>query len=71
MEKVTKSRHIAKTLTWRLIATIDTFIIALVITGKIDWAIGIASIEVLTKMILYYFHERIWYKHIRFGVRNV
>ena len=60
-------RHLTKTLTWRILATTDTFIIAWLITGKIDWAAGIATIEVATKMILYYWHERIWYKYIRLG----
>ena len=62
-----KKRHLSKTVTWRVLATTDTFIIAWLITGKIDWAAGTATIEVATKMILYYWHERIWYKYIRFG----
>tara|TARA_B100000989_G_C19498466_1_gene453157 strand:- start:535 stop:756 length:222 start_codon:yes stop_codon:yes gene_type:complete len=62
-----KQRHLSKTFTWRVIATTDTFIIAWLITGKVDWAAGIATIEVATKMILYYWHERIWYKYIRLG----
>ena len=70
MEKIEKKRHLAKTLSWRVIATSDTFLIAWLITGSINWAAGIASIEVLTKMVLYYFHERLWYKYIRFGVKS-
>ena len=53
MEKVEK-RHLAKTPAWRALATTDTFLIAWIITGKLDWAAGIAGIEVLTKMVLYY-----------------
>jgi uncharacterized membrane protein len=74
MEKIERKRHLAKTLTWRVLATTDTFLIAWLITGKVDLAAGIAGIagiEVLTKMILYYWHERLWYKHIKFGVKNV
>tara|TARA_B100001057_G_scaffold447231_1_gene486567 strand:- start:731 stop:946 length:216 start_codon:yes stop_codon:yes gene_type:complete len=71
MEKIDKKRHLAKTLTWRILATTDTFSTAWIITRKIDWAVGIAGIEVLTKMILYYWYERLWYKHIKFGVKNV
>ena len=67
---VDKSRHLAKTLTWRIVATTDTFLIAWLITGKIDWASAIAGIEVLTKMFLYYAHERVWYKHIKFGIKK-
>ena len=70
MEKVSKKRHVAKTLTWRVLATTDTFLIAWLITGQVDWAAGIASIEVLTKMVLYYWHERVWYNHIKYGVNQ-
>ena len=55
-------RSLAKTLTWRIVATTDTFIIAWFITGEWTWASAIAGIEVLTKMFLYYGHERVWNK---------
>ena len=55
-----KKRSILKAATWRITASLDTFIIAWIITG--DWKIGgsIAGIEVITKIFFYYFHERIW-----------
>ena len=49
-----------KAVTWRIVGTIDTMIISYLITGKITVALSIGSVEVFTKMILYYFHERIW-----------
>src|SRR5512138_2042592 len=49
-----------KAITWRIVGTIDTMIISYLITGKVTVALSIGSIEVFTKMILYYFHERIW-----------
>ena len=55
-------RHLAKTLTWRFIATTDTIIIAYLISGDLNSGLKIGGIEVLTKMILYYLHERIWFK---------
>lgn len=55
-----KKRSLVKTLTWRFIATTDTIIIARIITGSWTVGFGIASIEVLTKMALYYLHERGW-----------
>lgn len=55
-----RTRSLVKTLTWRVVATTDTFLIAWLITGHIDWAAGIAGIEVMTKMFLYYGHERVW-----------
>ena len=69
MKSISKKRHLAKTLTWRVLATTDTFIIAWIITGTVSFAASIASIEVLTKMVLYYWHERAWYKYSRFGVK--
>ena len=71
MKSVAKKRHLAKTITWRIIASLDTFLIAWLITGRFDWAGTIAGVEVLTKMILYYFHERAWYKFSQFGVQEM
>lgn len=56
---------VMKTLSWRLIGTMDTMIISYVITGKLDVAIGIGGVEVFSKMILYYLHERAWLKFIK------
>lgn len=60
--RVTKSRSALKAITWRAIGTADTFLISLFITKKPFLAASIASLEVLTKTILYYFHERGWNK---------
>lgn len=49
-----------KAITWRIIGTIDTMVISYLITGKVTVALSIGSVEVFTKMILYYFHERLW-----------
>lgn len=59
-------RHILKTITWRIIGTIDTIVLAWLITGDPSTGLKIGGIEVITKMILYYIHERVWYK-IPFG----
>ena len=53
-------RSFAKALSWRILGTADTVVISWLITGKISMAISIGSIEVITKMILYYGHERLW-----------
>jgi uncharacterized membrane protein len=60
--KVTKSRSAVKAITWRTVGTADTFIISWFITKEPVTAAGIASFEVITKTILYYFHERGWNK---------
>jgi uncharacterized membrane protein len=51
---------------WRTIGTLDTIIISVFITGKLDLAIAIGGVEVFTKMALYYLHERTW-NRIKFG----
>jgi uncharacterized membrane protein len=53
-------RSIAKALSWRVVGTLDTLLISYLLTGKITLAASIASIDFLTKMVLYFFHERIW-----------
>ncbi len=64
--KASRKRHIAKTLTWRIIASGTTFILAMIFfrddPNATEKATGIAIAESILKMIFYYFHERAWYK---------
>ncbi len=53
-------RSVAKALSWRVIGTLDTLVVSYVLTGKISIAASIASVDFLTKMVLYFFHERLW-----------
>ncbi|TAL62295.1 MAG: DUF2061 domain-containing protein [Bacteroidetes bacterium] len=53
-------KSIMKSISWRIVGTIDTMAISYFITGRVTIALSIGSIEVLTKTILYYFHERLW-----------
>lgn len=64
-----KQRHLIKTVTWRVIGTLDTMIISWVVSGDPMVGLQIGIVEVLTKMILYYLHERVWYK-VDFGLRS-
>ena len=60
-----KREHIisfCKTCTWRVVASADTFLLSWLITGDVTMGASIASLEVLTKMFLYYAHERQWEK---------
>jgi uncharacterized membrane protein len=59
-----------KAISWRVVGTLDTTILAWIITGSIEIGAMIGGVEVITKTILYYFHERVWYNHIKFGVRD-
>ncbi|WP_308990378.1 DUF2061 domain-containing protein [Mariniflexile litorale] len=60
MFKINK-RHLAKTMTWRAIGTLDTFLLSWYISGDIFTGVKIGATELITKMILYYFHERLWF----------
>jgi uncharacterized membrane protein len=60
-------RHIAKTITWRIVGTIDTMVLSWWITGNPLTALKIGGFEVCTKMVLYFLHERFWFK-INFGL---
>ena len=53
-------RSLAKTISWRAVGTLDTILISWLITGALTFALSIGAIELFTKMILYFFHERIW-----------
>ncbi|MEZ4936738.1 MAG: DUF2061 domain-containing protein [Crocinitomicaceae bacterium] len=59
-------RSIVKSISWRLVGTLDTILISWVITGELTLAFSIGSIELFTKMILYFFHERIW-NNVKWG----
>jgi uncharacterized membrane protein len=53
-------KSVMKAVSWRIVGTIDTIIISYFITGKVTVALSIGSVEVITKTILYFFHERLW-----------
>lgn len=62
MRDKTYRRHIAKAVTWRTVGTIDTFLLSWMISGDAYTGLKIGVAEVLTKMILYYVHERLWFR---------
>ena len=64
---VSYKRHLLKTITWRIIGTLDTIIISGILTGSLKIGAAIGVIELISKMVLYYLHERIWYKFLKFG----
>lgn len=53
---------ILKAISWRIIGTLDTMLISYILTGNLKIAFSIGSIEVMSKMVLYYLHERAWTK---------
>lgn len=54
------NRSLVKAITWRITGSVDTFVISFILTGKVGIASSIAATELITKIALYYFHERIW-----------
>ena len=64
-----RKRHLGKTITWRLVGTMDTMILAWVISGNPLTGLKIGIAEVITKMVFYYIHERVWYR-IDFGLAD-
>jgi uncharacterized membrane protein len=66
---IQRKRHIAKALTWRFVGTLDTILIGWFISGNLLVGASIGGLELVTKTILYYFHERIWYK-FNYGVEK-
>ena len=53
-------RSVVKAISWRVVGTIDTLIVSLFITGEIKTATAIAGVDFATKMVLIFFHERVW-----------
>ena len=59
-------RSVLKSITWRIVGTADTVIISWIVTGALTLAFSIGFVELLSKMILYFVHERIW-NRVRWG----
>lgn len=58
--KEAHSRSLLKAISWRVLGSIDTFVLSYLFTANVKAAGAIASTEVITKMLLYYLHERAW-----------
>lgn len=60
------SRSLLKSISWRIIGTLDTIVISYVITGELAFALSIGGVELITKMVLYVVHERLW-NNVKWG----
>jgi len=67
---VEKKRHIAKTISYRLVSSGIGFIIMYFATGSIKYGAAFSVAELLYKPIQYYLHERVWYKYIKYGLKE-
>lgn len=59
--QISHRRHVVKTVTWRIIGTLDTICLAWLISGDPLLGLSVGGAEMFTKMFLYYLHERVWY----------
>lgn len=66
----THTRSVAKSLSWRLTATLTTILLVYLFTGTMELALAIGGVEVIAKMLIYFFHERAW-NNVRFGRAEV
>ena len=67
MKKIVK-RSLVKTVTWRLIGSMDTFVVSYIVTGTFEAALKIGGIGLCTKMIMYFVHELVWNKRKKKGL---
>jgi uncharacterized membrane protein len=66
---VEKKRHIAKTISYRLLSTLIGFTIMLIVTGSVKMGAAFGVAELLYKPIQYYLHERVWYRWVKYGLK--
>ena len=67
--QLSRKRHILKTLTWRVVGTIDTILLSWLISGDPTIGLTVGGADLFTKIILYYLHERAWYKS-NYGIKK-
>ena len=67
--KVTKLRSLLKTISWRIVGTLDTMALGWLITGSPLVGLKIGALELITKFVLYYIHERVWLR-CKYGIKK-
>ena len=66
---ISRKRHAIKAVTWRMVATSTTVLIAWWVTGDFNVGLEVGAVEFFAKLLLYYLHERFWSKFAGLGVR--
>jgi uncharacterized membrane protein len=56
----TYARSIAKTVSWRIVATLTTMLLVFIFTGNLAVTGGVGATELVAKTVIYYVHERVW-----------
>jgi uncharacterized membrane protein len=65
-----KKRHIAKTISYRIVSTMIGFVIMYMVSGSVKIGATFSIVELLYKPIQYYIHERVWYRYIKYGLKK-
>ena len=60
--KLSRKRHLLKAISWRFFGSSTTFLLSWLVTGNMIIGLSISGIETFTKIVLYYLHERLWFK---------
>ena len=68
--RVQPKRHIAKTISYRILSTLVGFLLMWWISGSFEIGTAFGIAELVYKPIQYYIHERVWYKWIKFGLND-
>lgn len=67
---VQKKRHLAKTISYRVVSSGIGFLIMYLATGSIKIGAAFSVAELIYKPVQYYIHERIWYRYIKYGLKE-
>jgi uncharacterized membrane protein len=68
--KVEKRRHIAKTISYRILSTGIGFLAMWWVTGSVTTGAAFSAIELIWKPVQYYLHERVWYRWVKYGLKK-
>lgn len=68
--EVSKKRHIAKTISYRVISSAIGIVVVWFVSGSLTVGSAFGVAELVYKPIQYYIHERVWYKWIKYGLTN-
>ena len=67
---VQEKRHIAKTISYRILSSGIGFLVLYIATGSISVGATFSMAELVVKPFIYYFHERFWWRYIKFGIKK-
>jgi uncharacterized membrane protein len=67
---VQSKRHIAKTISYRILSSLLGFVVVSIVTDSITIGTTFSVIELIYKPLQYYIHERVWYKYIKYGLKE-